>query len=394
MQYQHLTKLIGKAFLLCTLITLPHCVREHRPVAVDHQGCPQTADVVLFENRIYAEGLNFQDLALGKVDLTSKPELKKALSDTLGQAVTIEGLVCRATEKEKLNKEEAQALRTFLWDRVKGRDHLKMDATDLRPRHDSVIAAMANGNYAKAEDLNVKILAAHPASPRANYNMACIYSRLASNQPIQREKYLDKAEYYLDESLNLGIVHFLKLFANEARPVDKMENDPDLRAVLTKRRGAKKLLEQYRIEDTAVVPRPGGCIDSNMRVDLSNGDHQLIERIAVGDCLRAFDFHANKTSTACVTGVNQSFANRLVILNGHVKMTPSQPVLTALGWSAAGDIGKGTIVRISNGQDQEVQSVELVKGKFKVIDLLLDDPHTFLVEGLVVHNKTATHPGP
>jgi hypothetical protein len=81
-------------------------------------------------------------------------------------------------------------------------------------------------------------------------------------------------------------------------------------------------------------------------------------------------------------------AREILRINGRLAVTGNHPLLLETGWAPASAVAVGDRMRLASGALERVESVERSVGRFLVIDLAVSPSHTFVVSGVVVHNKT------
>jgi hypothetical protein len=272
---------------------------------------------------------------------------------------------------------------------------LSEEATDsVSKRHCRVEAAMANGienkDFSKALELSTGILKDYPESPRANYDRACIYSLLAGTvrDSETRALYLDRSQEALQEALDYGLTNYQKLFNHALLPVNNIQTDSDLATLLKERPGVVKLLEKYSTEDK---PRRnaigGGCIGIQMGVLVSSGIYQPIGTLSVGDTVMSIDSKTGRQGAGRVSRLRRLHVKQVLRLNHSLVFTASHPIKTPEGWSPCGNLQPGASICLASGQQEAIHSVELLTGDFEVVDLTVEPYETFIVNGIVVHNK-------
>jgi hypothetical protein len=99
----------------------------------------------------------------------------------------------------------------------------------------AVVAAINSGDLKLADRLNTGLRNRYRDSPRAQYNHACIYSRLAEQETGEtRNELLWKARYRIRDALRFGILKFILLYGDRidtrtSDPVEYILSDSDLR---------------------------------------------------------------------------------------------------------------------------------------------------------------------
>lgn len=107
---------------------------------------------------------------------------------------------------------------------------------ELLDRHLRVLTALERNSLQKAQELNEGILHEYPFSPRALYNSACIYSRMASAESKSEKRTLlvTTARHKLSDAIAYGILKFIRLakgYSDRDSAVGVIVNDTDLTAL-------------------------------------------------------------------------------------------------------------------------------------------------------------------
>jgi len=135
----------------------------------------------------------------------------------------------------------------------------------------------------------------------------------------------------------------------------------------------------------------GGCFPAGTRVSTPHGEIP-IEKLEPGDVVFAVDARGNLVETA-VENVQVTRSALLVIETDHglLRTTQEHPLLSAAGdFRLAGGFKPGEQVMAwgSNGlQPVTIRRMSTPEGEEEVYNLRVGQPHTFVADGLVVHNK-------
>ncbi|MBT3817370.1 MAG: hypothetical protein HOE80_04160 [Candidatus Magasanikbacteria bacterium] len=131
----------------------------------------------------------------------------------------------------------------------------------------------------------------------------------------------------------------------------------------------------------------GGCFSGDTKILMEDGSEKKIEEIQSGDTVLTFlDEKENLLVRGKVTSVHNVKVAGYLILNENLKITPNHILYVNDEWKEAGLIQIGDILRNRDGNEEKVYSIEWQKGEFDVYNLEIDTYHTFIAEGIWVHN--------
>lgn len=143
----------------------------------------------------------------------------------------------------------------------------------------------------------------------------------------------------------------------------------------------------------------GGCFKSGTMITMANGSLKPIELIEIGDeILGAMPYGVNQKSllmdvkTSIVTAVQRParFYKHISFNNGLVLATPEHLMLVVRDGShmfeAAALIKIGDLLINIDGELVEVNTIEMVMDEDNYFNFSCDGHHTYIANGLVVHN--------
>lgn len=158
--------------------------------------------------------------------------------------------------------------------------------------------------------------------------------------------------------------------------------------------------EVVEVTQEPVIP----CFVSGTKIDMADGTQKNIEDISVGDKVQAIDGKIDTVSYVHDIPVQDHV---LWTLNGRITATEAHPFLTTEGWKSANPeasapiyesygiaIGKlevGDILVGSSG-NVELSSLESKEDRVKVYNFTTESTHTYMVDGVVSHNKSTPEP--
>jgi len=131
-----------------------------------------------------------------------------------------------------------------------------------------------------------------------------------------------------------------------------------------------------------------GCFPPGSPVTLSDGTTRPIESIRAGDEVLAFDVALGANVAAPVTAVHAPrVADLHLIVNERIRLTPSQPVLSAGVWALMGTLKVGDSLTQADGSRLEIRSLREVHEPVIVHNLVIGATGSYVAWGIVVHNK-------
>ena len=141
----------------------------------------------------------------------------------------------------------------------------------------------------------------------------------------------------------------------------------------------------------AVHNKGGGCFPAGTS-SLRRRGRKTIEALASGDEVLAVDDQGHTVRTQVKTiFVNKSPLVRVETREGSFLTTRDHPIRIGQGrFRPAGDLQSGDpITRWDKGRliQEKVLGMNFAAGQGLVFNLEVDKPHTFIAEGVVVHNK-------
>lgn len=141
----------------------------------------------------------------------------------------------------------------------------------------------------------------------------------------------------------------------------------------------------------AVHNKGGGCFPTGTSIATPQG-RKAIEELAAGDDVLAVDGEGRTVRTTVKTVfINKSSLMKIETDEGVLLATRDHPVSLGGGrFRPAGDLKSGDrITQWENGRltAGKIRSVDRGAGEGLVFNLEVNGPHTFVAEGIVVHNK-------
>ena len=131
----------------------------------------------------------------------------------------------------------------------------------------------------------------------------------------------------------------------------------------------------------------GGCFASGTQVLMSDGSNRRIEDVVAGDYITTRDQTNSSQKTAKVLENHVSTAAGYMIINTSLKLTPDHILYVNGLWRPAGEIQVGDLLTDQDGNPVKVDSLEWSLGKYEVYNLEIEGYHTYIAEGIWVHNQ-------
>ena len=129
----------------------------------------------------------------------------------------------------------------------------------------------------------------------------------------------------------------------------------------------------------------GGCFIAGTQVSTPSG-FVPIEQLKVGDDVQSVNSRG-EIVLATVTKTFRTIAGGYLLLNGRIGVTKDHPFNVAGEWLEVGSISIGDELRATDGLPRVVHSIEPVAKNVRVFNIEVGGDHTFLVQGVLVHNK-------
>ena len=174
-------------------------------------------------------------------------------------------------------------------------------------------------------------------------------------------------------------------------PVEFVLNDKGLRTLFSYDPSLAIKVEGYRSlyePDMGTKEYSGrGCFPGDMRITLATGKKTPLADLRVGAQVSALSTRG-KRATSRVTSITV-LRKPTISINNSIRVTVTQPMLQCDGrWVEAGHIEPHTPLHQFMGKGLPVRVVK-ASGKNEVVYSIEVKPHhSYVVEGVVVHNKT------
>jgi hypothetical protein len=185
-----------------------------------------------------------------------------------------------------------------------------------------------------------------------------------------------------------GIVRLIRLYHEDpTNPVKRIRENLGLKCLFEER---PSIVETYLNPNKDRPEWPslgGGCVEAGMRITLPGGKTKPIVEVGVGELVVTWDCERGATSVGRVVSTRSQVVLETFRINGRLLLSAAHPVLTPTRWVRVSKVAIGDRLQLGSGGLEEVMSLERIAGRHLVIDLTVSPSPTFIVEGIVVHNK-------
>lgn len=134
------------------------------------------------------------------------------------------------------------------------------------------------------------------------------------------------------------------------------------------------------------------CFTGDILVTLADGSTKPIMDIQVGDALLSWDTEKQQPVISYVTEVIRHAAHeggRLLLINGHIKVTEEHMLFDGENWKPAGWFVPGNVLVGLDGSLVKVQSVREIIKDAPTYNLEVDhNAHNYFANGILAHNAT------
>ena len=132
----------------------------------------------------------------------------------------------------------------------------------------------------------------------------------------------------------------------------------------------------------------GGCFLQGTAIQMEDGTTKPIERVVVGDRVKAYESTSNSVRGADVIGVlSPREVEGYYEINGLLRVTGEHPVLIGSAWIKVRDLSVGDKLTAADGRPLAVTSIELIPKRVLVYNVDVEDVSTYIANDIVLHNK-------
>ena len=137
-----------------------------------------------------------------------------------------------------------------------------------------------------------------------------------------------------------------------------------------------------------------GCFLAGTMILTGDGTEMPIENIKEGMEVYAFDKESGELK---VSKVSQTFfhpkENTYLIVNDNLLVTPNHPVLNNNKWVEIGELEEGDMLTDKDNNPIPISKIEEVNELSDVFNFEVEKYHTYVAEGIIVHNKNPGYGG-
>ncbi len=176
--------------------------------------------------------------------------------------------------------------------------------------------------------------------------------------------------------------------ANTERVVRITNDLAQARKVLDQQREKLKILQAKK---QSLQQQSGGCFPAETLVVMADGSTRPFIDIRAGDFVQTYDIGYEKTVPRKVVDVYQVDGNHLYLINGELRTTGSERLLSQDGWKPVSDLKIGDSVHLA-GRMQKIESIVLSQDARRLFNMQVADTHNFYIAmpeqgAILVHNS-------
>lgn len=152
-----------------------------------------------------------------------------------------------------------------------------------------------------------------------------------------------------------------------------------------------KQLEKLEDEKKRILTETMGCFPPDTLVFLEDGSTKPFAEIVVGDLVMTYDIGHEVLVGKPVVDLYSLVANHLYTINGALKTTGGERLLTQDGWKTVRNLNVGDVVHV-NGYMVGIDSIRIDRVALRVVNMQVADTHNFYVQTsdgskYLVHNS-------
>jgi uncharacterized protein YfaS (alpha-2-macroglobulin family) len=131
----------------------------------------------------------------------------------------------------------------------------------------------------------------------------------------------------------------------------------------------------------------GGCFVKGTKILMADGTTKNIEDIKPGEHVATRTNDNSNLVSEKVLSTRTAAENSYLILNGTLKVTADHIIRVNNTWREAGSVQMGDYLTNAEGEKQPITSIEWLLGATDVYNLEVENEHTFIADGIWVHNQ-------
>lgn len=153
-----------------------------------------------------------------------------------------------------------------------------------------------------------------------------------------------------------------------------------------------KQLTKLEEEKKRILAESTGCFPPDTLVFLENGSTKPFAKIAVGDLVMTYDIGHEVLIGKPVVDLYSLEANHIYTINGALKTTGGERLLSQDGWKTIRNLKVGDVVHV-NGHMVGIDSIQMERVEMRVVNMQVAETHNFYVQApdgskYLVHNSS------
>lgn len=160
----------------------------------------------------------------------------------------------------------------------------------------------------------------------------------------------------------------------------------------------RKVLEQQRekmknlrIQKQSLQQQSMGCFPAETLVVMADGTTRPFAEVRIGDLVQTYDIGYEKTVPRKVVDVYQVDGNHLYLINGELRTSGGERLLSQDGWRPVRDLKVGDSIHVA-GRMLKIERIDLTPENRRLFNMQVADTHNFYVAvpeqgAILVHNS-------
>ncbi len=161
---------------------------------------------------------------------------------------------------------------------------------------------------------------------------------------------------------------------------------------------ARKVLEQQKQElenltkqKQSLQQQSMGCFPAETLVVMADGTTRPFAEVRIGDLVQTYDIGYEKTVPRKVVDVYQVDGNHLYLINGELRTSGGERLLSQDGWRPVRDLKVGDSIHVA-GRMLKIERIDLTPENRRLFNMQVADTHNFYVAvpeqgAILVHNS-------
>ncbi|GEM_PF-4503411 len=144
---------------------------------------------------------------------------------------------------------------------------------------------------------------------------------------------------------------------------------------------------RYALNENALGAERGGCFGYGSQVLAPGGRTIPIQDLNAGDRVLTRVSDTDSQLVEAVVAKNQPFTvDQILVINNRLRVTFNHVMFVSGQWKQIGKARIGDWLLGTDGNKEIITSIEQVSGHFDVFNPVLEDLHTYFVDGVYAHN--------